>query len=137
MEIRYTLNDIANVAETLLSLCETKIILLYGNMGVGKTTLVKCIAEQLGVSNSISSPTYSIVNEHTTKEGLLYHFDLYRINNIEELYDFGIEDYLYTNNWIIIEWPEIAEPLLPNAYNTICISEISETQRLLKLITKE
>jgi tRNA threonylcarbamoyladenosine biosynthesis protein TsaE len=106
-------------------------------MVVGKTTLVKCIAEQLGVSNSISSPTYSIVNEHTTKEGLLYHFDLYRINNIEELYDFGIEDYLYTNNWIIIEWPEIAEPLLPDAYNTICISEISETQRLLKLITKE
>ncbi len=137
MEIKYTLKDIANVAEAVLASCSTKVILLQGNMGVGKTTLVKSIARQLGVTNAISSPTFSIVNEHVTNDGLLYHFDLYRINDIEEVYDFGIEDYLYANHWVIIEWPEIITPLLPDSYATIYITEVSETQRLLKLITKE
>jgi tRNA threonylcarbamoyladenosine biosynthesis protein TsaE len=106
-------------------------------MGVGKTTLVKSVAELLGVTSPISSPTFSIVNEHVTQDGLLYHFDLYRINDIEELYDFGIEDYLYSNNWVIIEWPEIITNMLPDTYNTVYITEISENQRLLKLNTKE
>ncbi len=85
-----------------------------GEMGAGKTTFIKAICENLGVSDTINSPTFAIVNEYRSDSGeLIYHFDFYRINKIEEVYDFGYEDYFYSGSLCFIEWPELIEELLP------------------------
>ena len=81
-------------------------------MGVGKTTLIKALVSELG-GGQVSSPTFSIVNEYAIKNGLVYHFDFYRINEIHEVYDIGIEDYLDSKQWIFIEWPEKIREILP------------------------
>ncbi len=134
MEITYSLHDVDDVAEKLIEAVNSKTILLYGEMGVGKTTLVKSLAKALGSTYDISSPTYSIVNEYEVKDGVLYHFDLYRLNDIEEVYNFGIEEYLYSENWIIIEWPELIEPLLTDDFNAVFLKE--KTQQIRKIELK-
>ncbi|WP_374445149.1 tRNA (adenosine(37)-N6)-threonylcarbamoyltransferase complex ATPase subunit type 1 TsaE [Epilithonimonas sp.] len=83
------------------------ILLLKGNLGVGKTTFTQYLLKELGSEDEISSPTYSIVNEYDTSKGKVYHFDLYRLKNVSEAYDFGIEEYLDSGFLSIIEWPEI------------------------------
>lgn len=133
MEITYTLNDLQSVAKQLIEKANSKILLFYGDMGVGKTTLIKSIVKQLGCKEDVSSPTFSIVNEYKGVDSLIYHFDLYRINDIEEAYNFGIEDYLYSNNWSIIEWPEIIKDILPDGFNTIDLTLNDDKTRTLKL----
>ncbi len=133
MEITYCLDEVDDVAKKLIKAVDSKTILLYGEMGVGKTTLVKSMAKALGSRDAISSPTFSIVNEYEIENGLLYHFDLYRINDIEETYNFGIEDYLYSENWILIEWPELIKPLLNDKFNTFFLAEKSKKLRKIKL----
>ncbi|GAB1855608.1 tRNA (adenosine(37)-N6)-threonylcarbamoyltransferase complex ATPase subunit type 1 TsaE [Flavobacteriaceae bacterium MHTCC 0001] len=123
LKITYALSDIDNVAQALIKQLNSKIILLKGNMGVGKTTLIKAIAKVLGSKDEVSSPTFSIVNEYKVNEGVLYHFDLYRLNSIEEAYDFGIEEYLYSNEWVVVEWPDIIKPLLPNETNAFILTQ--------------
>lgn len=137
MEVKYTLEDVAKTAEQLITSCKTKLILLHGEMGVGKTTLVKHIAKSLGCKDTISSPTYALVNEYELSDGLLYHFDLYRVNSEEELYDFGIEDYLHSGEWIVIEWPELVQHMLPPTFDTVYLSELQDNSRQLRLKTKE
>lgn len=91
-----------------------RIFILKGEMGNGKTALIKSLAKVLDIKDEISSPTYSIVNEYLLPNGKkLFHFDLYRINDIEELYDIGIEEYFHSNDFCFIEWPEIAMDLIP------------------------
>lgn len=86
-----------------------------GEMGAGKTTYIKAICENLGVSDVINSPTFAIVNEYRSDSGeLIYHFDFYRINKVEEAFDFGYEDYFYSGSLCFIEWPEKIESLLPD-----------------------
>lgn len=86
----------------------------YGEMGAGKTTLIKAICEHLNVTDTVCSPTFSIVNIYQTRNrDEIYHFDLYRINSIEELFDIGYEDYFYSGTWCLVEWPEKIETLLP------------------------
>lgn len=133
MEIEYTLNDIESVTKQLISKINTKTLLVYGDMGVGKTTLIKCIIKQLGCIDTVSSPTFSIVNEYKALNTLIYHFDLYRLNDIEEAYNFGIEDYLYSTNWTIIEWPDLIKDILPEQYNRIDLTLNNEKTRTLKL----
>lgn len=133
MEITYTINDLKTVAKQLINEVTSKTLLLYGDMGVGKTTLVKAIAEALGSKDDVSSPTFSIVNEYSAKDFLIYHFDLYRINNIEEAYNFGIEDYLYSNNWSIIEWPDVAKDILPEEFTSINLTLNNDKTRTLRL----
>jgi tRNA threonylcarbamoyladenosine biosynthesis protein TsaE len=112
MKTTYELETIKEVAQLLLETVNSKTILFYGDMGVGKTTLIKALVSELG-GGQVSSPTFSIVNEYAIKNGLVYHFDFYRINEIHEVYDIGIEDYLDSKQWIFIEWPEKISDILP------------------------
>lgn len=108
------ISQLDDVAQQIISAAnQYKIWTFYGQMGAGKTTLIKQIGKQLGVIDDISSPTYSLVNEYKTNDGnSLFHFDFYRINNIAEVYDIGYEDYFYSGNICLIEWPEKIEQLL-------------------------
>ncbi len=136
LEISYELNEVEHVAKQLINHATSKTLLFYGNMGVGKTTLIKAIVKILGSNDEVSSPTFSIVNEYEIDDGLIYHFDLYRINDIEEAYNFGIEDYLYSDYYKLIEWPEKIETILFDEFDEIFIEFNSENKRILKLNIK-
>ena len=113
MKHTYTLKELPKIAETILEQIDHKTILFYGDMGVGKTTLIKEMAKSLGCVDSMGSPTFSLVNEYSITDDVLYHFDFYRIESEEEALDMGIEDYLYSGHWNLIEWPEKIDGLLP------------------------
>ena len=106
MEITFSLDEIKAVASKLIIHFSEKTILFYGDMGVGKTTLIKELAKELGVTDTLSSPTFSIVNEYQAENNLLYHFDCYRLGSEQEAFDIGIEDYLNAGHYAFIEWPQ-------------------------------
>ena len=134
MNKNYNLNQIPNIAKELISSVKHKILLFYGDMGSGKTTLIKEIVKQLGAIDKASSPTFSLVNEYQTKNGeKIYHFDFYRIENENEAYDIGIEEYFYGNTWCLIEWPEKVENLLPLESVAIHLSINSNNTRTIQI----
>jgi len=110
-----------------------RIFIFEGEMGAGKTTLIKALASTLGVTETVSSPTFSIVNEYRAGQQIFYHFDFYRIKNLTEAYDIGYEEYFYSGNTCFIEWPEKIEELLPTHYVKIAIEAVSETERVLSV----
>lgn len=125
--------QLEEVAKSLLKEIKHKVVLLDGLMGAGKTTLVKYLCEALGVKDEVTSPTFSLVNEYISPEGgLIYHFDLYRIEQEEEALDFGLEEYLYSGNYCFIEWPEKIRNLIPDEYAVIVL-EVSQNKRMIKL----
>ena len=130
------LSDLPNTAKKLLNYFDTKkIIAFYGKMGAGKTTFIKALCETMGVSEVVSSPTFSLINEYHTNNGeIIYHFDFYRINKIEEAYDFGYEEYFYSGEYCFIEWPEKIEPLLPPDVLSIKIEEQSDGTRTITIL---
>lgn len=112
---------------------QNTVFAFYGKMGAGKTTFIKAICEELGVTDVINSPTFSIVNEYrsdTTGE-LIYHFDFYRIKKIEEVYDMGYEDYFDSGAVCFIEWPELIDDLLPGDAVKVCITEQEDGSRIV------
>ena len=112
-----------------------KKIVFFGEMGVGKTTLIKSICKVLNVQDVVTSPTFSVVNEYQNKDGnSLYHFDFYRIKNQEELFDLGLEEYIYSDNYCFIEWPEKAEGLLSDNFIQVQMTKNKEC-RIIKVIT--
>lgn len=124
MELQITsIEDINNVATEFVRLAmqEDTVFAFNGQMGAGKTTFIKALCEALGVSETVTSPTFSIVNEYRSDETgeLIYHFDFYRIKKLEEAYDMGCEDYFYSGAVCLIEWPELVEDLLPG--NTVWV----------------
>ncbi|MBO3098097.1 tRNA (adenosine(37)-N6)-threonylcarbamoyltransferase complex ATPase subunit type 1 TsaE [Gelidibacter pelagius] len=133
MKFQYSIEDIESVASALLKQVTSKTLLFYGDMGVGKTTLIKALSKQLGSTTNVSSPTFSILNEYEINDGLIYHFDLYRIKDEEEALNFGIEDYLFNDQWIFIEWPEKLGSFLPEMFNKIEIKLNLDGSRALKL----
>ena len=112
----HKLSDISNVASEFMNKYEQKrIVAFYGEMGVGKTTFIKALCKQLNVTDTMNSPSFAIVNEyHTSDHKLIYHIDLYRLTDPKELAEIGFEEYLHSGSVCFIEWPEIAENLLPN-----------------------
>ena len=124
------LKELPNVAKEIISNFHQKIILFDGEMGAGKTTLIKEIIHQMRSEDETSSPTFSIVTEYETQMGKVFHFDLYRIKSEEEAMDFGIEEYLDSGNYCFIEWPDKIKNLLPTSYHTVKIVA-EENQRTI------
>lgn len=136
--INYYLKEIDNVAATLINTVTTKVLLIQGEMGVGKTTLIKALVKKLGSSDEVGSPTFSIVNEYMTHEGdSIYHFDLYRLDSLEEAHDFGIEEYLYSGHWCFIEWPDIVKDSLQTDFEIIEICLENDKSRSLKILLNQ
>ncbi|WP_029902985.1 tRNA (adenosine(37)-N6)-threonylcarbamoyltransferase complex ATPase subunit type 1 TsaE [Prevotella sp. 10(H)] len=134
MEIRIESLDTINEAakEFIRQMGDNTVFAFRGEMGAGKTTFIKAICENLGVSDTINSPTFAIVNEYRSDSGeLIYHFDFYRINKVEEAFDFGYEDYFYSGSLCFIEWPEKVESLLPNDTVNIKISALHDNSRIV------
>ncbi|MDP2386647.1 MAG: tRNA (adenosine(37)-N6)-threonylcarbamoyltransferase complex ATPase subunit type 1 TsaE [Bacteroidota bacterium] len=121
--------------ELLKAFPERSVFLFIGQMGVGKTTLIKEMCNALGVMDSMSSPTYSIVNEYTGAIDIIYHFDLYRLKNTDECLDIGFEEYVNSGNYCFIEWPEVAMPLMPNRYVEVSMRAEGETRYLTAQLT--
>lgn len=125
---------LSEVSDYLISLREeADVIAFYGSMGAGKTTLIKNLCHRMGVTDEVNSPTFAIVNEYVTEEGEpVYHFDFYRIKKLEEAYDIGYENYFYSGNLCLIEWPEMIEPLLPEKYIRVEIQHgVTDDERLI------
>lgn len=134
MTATFNLKDIQGIAGRVLEHCTSRILLLYGPMGAGKTTLIKELARQLGVNDVTSSPTFSLVNEYLSESGeSIYHFDFYRIEDEEEAYDMGVEEYLDSGCWCFVEWPEKVENLLPLESDVIQLSINQDNSRTIQL----
>lgn len=116
---------------------QRKIWLLEGDMGSGKTTLIKAVCQVLGVQQTVQSPTYGLVNEYTYSGGKIYHFDFYRLNHEAEALDIGFEEYLSSNEYCFIEWPSKIQSLLPSKYLKISITFVGQNQRNIHLGTHE
>ena len=129
------LEDWQRVIDNILPQLKYNILLLNGDLGAGKTTFTKFLLARLGSSDEVSSPTYSIVNEYDTENGKVYHFDLYRMSSIEDVYDIGIEEYLYNGFLNIIEWADVYLPeLYDTPYHQLNIEE-KEGKRYVKFET--
>lgn len=129
-----TLSEINAVAREFLNLIgNRKIIAFYAEMGAGKTTFIKALCEELGVIDLVNSPTFSIVNDYLTKTNQhIYHFDFYRLETVSDAINIGTEEYLYSGNICLIEWPNIAEDLLPDTALKVQIKVNSESTRIFE-----
>ena len=135
MEIRITsIDKIGEAAkEFVAAMGDRKVFAFYGKMGAGKTTFIKAVCEELGVEDVINSPTFAIVNEYVDGHGeLIYHFDFYRIKNLQEVLDIGYEDYVYSGHVCFMEWPELIENLLPEDAVKVIIEEEEDGERKVK-----
>jgi|694.fasta_scaffold08200_14 tRNA threonylcarbamoyladenosine biosynthesis protein TsaE len=128
MVFKYELNDIQSVAFELSKQIKHQVILFNGQMGAGKTTFIQALLKIRGYEKDASSPTFSLINEYQTLNSTIYHFDLYRIKNLEEALDIGFEEYLDTGHLCLIEWPEKILPLLDH-YHVINIEIVDEKTR--------
>lgn len=134
MIIKYSIENISEAAQQFISqMGNNKVFAFYGSMGAGKTTFIKAVCEQLGVDDVITSPTFAIVNEYEAKDGLIYHFDFYRIKKLSELMDMGAEDYFYSGHLCFMEWPELVEEALPMNTQKVTIKALSEIEREVEL----
>lgn len=126
-----SLDGLTEVAEAIIeSLDGRNVVAFCGTMGAGKTTLISAIMEYLGSSDNVTSPTFALVNQYSTANGnTVYHFDFYRINRIEEVFDMGYEEYFYSGDLCLIEWPELIEDLLPEEAMVVKIDVLSPTER--------
>ena len=125
-----SLDEIPEVANKIINKLQYKLITFEGEMGAGKTTFIKEFVKALGTNDDVSSPTFSIVNEYETDNGIVYHFDFYRLNHEEEALDFGIEEYLYSNQYCLMEWPNKIANFIPDEHHTITIENVDGVRHL-------
>ncbi|OQY05930.1 MAG: tRNA (adenosine(37)-N6)-threonylcarbamoyltransferase complex ATPase subunit type 1 TsaE [Bacteroidetes bacterium 4572_117] len=139
-----SLNKLPEAANTIIKHLKLKpemqtnnCIAFYGEMGAGKTTLIKAICNEMGITDITSSPSFSLINEYLDPEGKsIFHFDFYRIDNIEEAFDIGYEDYFYSNSLCLIEWPEKIKTLLPGNHIMVNISTLNTDSRQVEILPK-
>jgi tRNA threonylcarbamoyladenosine biosynthesis protein TsaE len=125
-----TLDDLDKVASEIITFAsQNRVLLFHGDMGAGKTTLIRSLCKQLGTNDNVASPTFSIVNEYKAPNKNIYHFDFYRLKTQTEALDMGFEEYLYSGNYCFIEWPEKIPDLLPLHYISIKITVGSNNER--------
>ena len=131
--IQFTINEIPQAASKFLdAIGDRRVVAFYGGMGAGKTTFIKAICHELGVTDDVvTSPTFAIVNEYEGTSGPIYHFDFYRVKSLSEARDMGCDDYFYSGNLCLIEWPELVEPLLPDDAVCVTIEELPDGSRSL------
>ncbi len=133
MILTFSLDEIQQTAQKILAQNPKKVILFFGEMGAGKTTFIKALTQKLGVQSNTSSPTFSLVNEYQDHNGApLYHFDVYRLKTETEAYDMGIDEYLYSGHWCLIEWPEKIPTLIPAEHSVIKIRALADGRRELE-----
>lgn len=135
--MKIVINDITQIGAAARDfLRETegqRVFAFYGAMGAGKTTFIKALCKELGVKETVASPTFAIINEYRDREGAsLFHFDFYRIRKLEEAFDFGYEDYFYSGSRCFIEWPELVEEVLPGETLRISIREMDDGARIVE-----
>ncbi len=122
--------ELRQVAKAIIEACpQDRVFGFYGEMGAGKTTLIKEMCAHLGVDGMTSSPTFAIVNEYWTPTGPVYHFDFYRIDSPEDAVRIGFEEYIYSGSYCFIEWTEKVQPLLPDKYVRVTIEQVDDTKR--------
>ncbi|MBQ5670049.1 MAG: tRNA (adenosine(37)-N6)-threonylcarbamoyltransferase complex ATPase subunit type 1 TsaE [Tidjanibacter sp.] len=129
------LGDLPDAAEEILGALDGRnVVALYGPMGAGKTTLVREICAQLGSEDTVTSPTFALINRYDTAEGdAIFHFDFYRIERPEEAFDMGYEEYFYSDGLCLVEWPEKVEELLPDDVMKVTITPTSNTRRVITI----
>ena len=129
-----SLSDLPRVAEAVVEALDVRtVVLLRGGMGAGKTTLVSRIAALLGAEDAVTSPTFALVNQYEGTEQRIYHFDFYRIDNIEEVFDLGYEEYFYSGDLCLVEWPEKIEPLIPDDAMVVRITAGDGEERIFEI----
>lgn len=137
MKIQFDIDQIDSVSkEVLSSLGEYRLVRMIGEMGAGKTTLIKAICKQLGVEEEVNSPTFAIVNEYKGSVSDVFHFDFYRVNTLQEAIELGLDEYLYSDHYVFMEWPQLVDEYLPEEVATITIKEIENGKREVEVCTK-
>jgi|TARA_B110000967_G_scaffold43710_1_gene43928 tRNA threonylcarbamoyladenosine biosynthesis protein TsaE len=136
-KIKYKLENIELAVNFILSNINTRFLLFNGTMGSGKTTLIKAIVSKLGSTDSVSSPTFSLVNEYKINNSIAYHFDFYRIENETEVLDIGIEDYFLEDSWCFMEWSEKIPNLIPDNVNYINFKVLDDDNRTIEIDLNE
>ncbi len=133
--MEFQLKDIAKAAREVIARMDAhRVVAFYGPMGAGKTTLIRQICSELGVREEVTSPTFALVNQYTTADGrTINHFDFYRIERLEEAYDMGYEEYFYSGEPCLIEWPEKIEALLPDDALRVRIEVVDQHRRMLNM----
>jgi tRNA threonylcarbamoyladenosine biosynthesis protein TsaE len=138
MNLTFSIEEIPDVAAKILAQNPQKVILFQAEMGAGKTTLIKAIVKKMGVLGNTSSPTFSIVNEyHSIDNQIIYHFDFYRIKSEAEALDMGIDEYIYSGNWCLMEWAEKISSLIPKLHSIITITILEDGRRNLTLVDSD
>ncbi len=134
MKIEFDISNIDTVAEAILRNVHSKIVLFSGSMGSGKTTLIGALIKSLGSPDLVSSPTFALMNEYEGRDSKIYHYDFYRIKNLEEALDIGFDEFIEEDAWNLVEWPGLIVGILPHEYVTIEISKVTDTKR--KILVK-
>jgi len=132
-KVSYDITGLDEIAKLIIAKTKHKTLLFNGEMGAGKTTLIKAICELLGVQDNITSPTFSLVNEYEGENTIIYHFDFYRLQDEDEAYAIGFEEYIYTGDYLFIEWSERIPNLIPEESHTINISVESNGLRTIEI----
>lgn len=136
MSLTYNLTEIDVAVRYILENAKNKTLLFYGEMGAGKTTLIQALVKELGAEDVASSPTFSLVNEYSTANGPVYHFDFYRIEDESEALDMGIEDYFAADAWKFIEWPQKIPNLIEESFEKVELSILGEKKRKVNFLLK-